>query len=199
MKRYLLLLTLFTGPALAGPLSDHFARIELNLTDDRPTTAALVFDDASDTAWIDAVSASTRLHGAWYARPTEDIEVILTPKNPKQAYAIDQRLVTYLNLGPEDGDAVTIDLDASTAWIPLNVVTATRHRMNLVSPPDIDITPVQLVEIVRRQAPEHVPLARECPQIDSPPCQLVTDHELRIHLVNGEQRQLVGMVRLFDR
>jgi hypothetical protein len=196
--RLTLLVVLFGGTAVASPLSEHFLRIELQRTGDRPTTAALVMDDETGNAWVDDVTSSSRLHGSWYAWPADDIEMILSPRQPQLTYEIEQRLVTTLNVHGAT-ETVTLDIDATTAWYPLVPLGEHRYRMNHLARPDTDITPAQLIEIARRQAPDQVNTVKTCSNVDESPCELTTDHELTIYVRRGEQREYVALITLYER
>ena len=198
--RALLLFTLtatVTSAAGANTLADHFSRIELQRVDDEPNVAALVFDEGSDTARVDFGLGGTYADEDWYAVPSEDLELVLTRKRSDVEYIVEERLVTYLNLSGE-GPHVSIDVESTTDWAELTPLSSGRYQLRSTEPASLDLTPGQIVEVVRRQQPDWLDYARQCTGANGGPCYTVTDQEFRISIRRGPEREVIGTFRIYQ-
>jgi hypothetical protein len=185
------------GTVDANPLADHFERIELQRTDDRPGVAAVVVDASSDAAWVDFGIGGLYAEDEWYSVPTEDIDVVLARKNKQVEYIVEQRLVTYLNVSGE-GPHVSVDVEATSDWMELTQLAPGRFQMRTVEPPALALTPAQIVEIIRRQEPDWVDFAEQCTGVNEGPCYTVTDQEFRISLKASDRKQVIGTFRIYQ-
>ncbi|MET0983914.1 MAG: hypothetical protein ABW034_00770 [Steroidobacteraceae bacterium] len=183
--------------AEANTLADHFNRIELQRVDDKPNVAALVFDDGSDTARVDFGVGSVYADEEWYAVPSEDLELVLTGKRKDVEYIVEERLVTYLNLSGE-GPHVSIDVESTTAWVELTEQSPGRYQLRTTEPAPLDLTPGQIIEVVRRQQPDWLDYAKQCPGANGAPCYTVTDQEFRISIRRGPEREVIGTFRIYQ-
>ncbi|HKQ81881.1 MAG TPA: hypothetical protein VJS42_06775 [Steroidobacteraceae bacterium] len=197
--RALLLFTLTATVTSAGAntLADHFSRIELQRVDDKPNVAALVFDEGSDTARVDFGLGGTYADEDWYAVPSEDLELVLTRKRSDVEYIVEERLVTYLNLSGE-GPHVSINVESTTDWAELTPLSSGRYQLRSTEPASLDLTPGQIVEVVRRQQPDWLDYARQCTGANGGPCYTVTDQEFRISIRRGPEREVIGTFRIYQ-
>lgn len=181
----------------ANTLTEHFDRIELQRVDDKPNVAALVFDEDSDTARLDFGLGGEYADDEWYTAPSEDLEFVLTRKHKGLEYTVEERLVTYLNLSGE-GPHVSLDVESTTDWMPLTQLSPGRYQLHGAEPAALDLTPAQIVEIVRRQQPDWIDFAKKCTGANGGPCYTVTDQEFRISVRRGAEQEVIGTFRIYQ-
>ncbi|MET0659779.1 MAG: hypothetical protein ABW110_16645 [Steroidobacteraceae bacterium] len=181
----------------ANSLAEHFSRIELQRVDDEPNVAALVFDEGSDTARVDFGLGGAYADDEWYAVPSEDLELVLARKLNDAEYIVEERLVTYLNLSGE-GPHVSLDVESTTEWAELTQLSSGRYQLRSTEPASLDLTPDQIVEVVRRQQPDWLDYAKQCTGANGGPCYTVTDQEFRISIRRGREREVIGTFRIYQ-